>query len=637
MTSRQIKSAFLRQHIHCTVSSLNRGEVKMLSISFGHRLPLDLEEILSTIINDSAEQGDESIREIINPDSNRNHFIFVLPLDIWERVLNQLSPTPSWSFVPQPQQLDPSRFLHVSEGYNFDEDVFEPVPEVERHCAKCNKKKRKNEHYLQVYGDYYCKKDFAILFDKCGICHSIVDKKAILSCDVCITDICKICNQRHPCNTLSEREKESRRLIYKIAKERKIPEFYLANPLRDVAYKFIAGKPEIPTNHIKINRFVGTEIEVERGQKFGLNVLLNPDVGIAHDGSLDRNTGIELQTPPSSLNELESVVTNTCQILKQRGYKSTIKCGLHVHLDARDFKNNHKKILQVIKTFYSIEDLIFSILPPSRWTSRFCQRLSKEYMYDNFGTGKKADVEWYKEAEAIILNVRKDKKYDKSRYYGLNIHSIFHRGTLELRYHSGTINEYKILMWTNFCLLVLEYALKNYNPKTIQSLFDAETSENKFNIMCGIFAIPSEMKQYLLLRVRKFNPNFNIKFNQGKEKRQIEKETVGKLTLEMVKMIEKIKPKAIKKIKTMFARNGIENADLVRTRDFIEAVQNTIDTEMKKLYPNEYGIMPMETGFIKDEEINQVISYIEQGRSLQRDIASDEDGELEEGDNTLDT
>ena len=640
MTSREIKASFVRLNIDTRVSTVIMEGTPFISVKFQSSIPRLLSGLIMTYIRENTFEEDNIMRAQLMPDSNSLHYHFILPDTAWQDILRVFNNN------NQPQQINPNQ--HGSIAYPSWTDVrsFEdsypvsplqyqsyPSPRQENEtllCANCNRKKRKNQDYIMQNEKWYCKKDYLELFQRCSSCSNRVIKEDMNQCDVCILDICDYCANFHDCFTLAEPEKETRRSIYKIAKEKKISLYNLQNPLKEVAYEFIAGTPTVKAEMIKINRFVGTEIEVENGTKFGLNVLLDKNVGIAHDGSLDRNTGIEIQTPPSSLDKLEDIVKNTCQVLKKRGYKSTIKCGLHVHLDARDFKNNHRKILQVIKTFYSIEDMIFSILPPSRWTSRFCQRLSKEYKYDNFVNGKKADQEWYKEAENIILNTRKDKKYDKSRYYGLNIHSIFHRGTLELRYHSGTISEYKILMWTNFCLKVLDYALNKYDAKTIQVLFDKETSWDKFEIMAKTFELPQDMQKYLLLRMRKFNPNFNIKFNQGKDKRDIEKTTIDKIATEMTAKIEELKPKITKNVRKLFLNSGIDNPEGQRPREFIQVIQERIDDEMKKLYPTQYGIMPIESGFIKDEEINQVISYIEQGRNLQREITTDEDGELDE-------
>lgn len=497
-------------------------------------------------------------------------------------------------------------------------------------CNKCSKEQKvRGKDFYKIYLDskdlIYCKSCFEESFDKCDIClqHGFKDK--FKNCDVCSQRPCDNCSRRHTCFSLDAEERDERRRMFAIAKENKIPLWALENPLKDVRRVFLKNEEGSYAKYLKHDRFVGTEIEVEKGKKFGLSILLPKENGIAHDGSLDES-GIEIQTPPATLRKFEETLQTTCQVLKRRGYRGTIKCGLHIHLDARDFRNNKRKIVQVIKTFYSIEDMIFSILPPSRWTSKYCQKLSKDYLYNNFNSTTKPDEAWYKEEDKSILDGRKQRKYDKSRYYGLNVHSIFLRGTLELRYHSGTINEYKIIQWTNFALHVVDYALNHYKATEVEALFSMETSKNKFNFMCNLFKLPPELKEYLMSRIRKFNPDFNIKFNQGKEKRELEKGKISEINSKIELAIKEVKPKIIADIKNNFRRSGYENPEIDRTREFGEMVEEQLDRHLSKLFPKEYKIIPAESGFIKDEEIETITRYINYGRNLATNIDEESEG-----------
>jgi hypothetical protein len=482
-------------------------------------------------------------------------------------------------------------------------------------------------YWGQVENEVYCATDYKELYVRCKCCGQGAKKDSFKDCDICDRGVCKLCLKIHSCWKVDKTEQDIRRKMYKTAVKRKIPLNNLENPMHDFEKKFLQGNPEIKNKFIKHDRFVGVEIEVEKGKAFGLNMLLPQEVGISHDGSLDQG-GIEIQTPPASLNELETIVTNTCETLRSRNWQSTVKCGLHIHLDASDFKDDSKKIINVIKTFYAIEDMIFSILPPSRWVSKYCQRLSKDYLYNSFNGKAKADVAWYKEESMRLLEGRKSRKYDKARYYGINIHSLFYNGTLELRYHSGTVNEKKILYWTAFALNVLDYALNRYDDKVIKKIFDMETSVNKFNYMCDVLELPYEVEKYLIMRASKFNTNFAVKFNQGKEARDKEKKLFGKINKKIQDKITEIKPKIVKDVRKLFKDSGIDYPERHRTRDFVQAVDERVDQQLRIAFPNQYPAQQTEGGFIKDEEVNTITNYINQGRTLERE--NPEDGEREE-------
>ena len=52
------------------------------------------------------------------------------------------------------------------------------------------------------------------------------------------------------------------------------------------------------------------------------------------------------------------------------------------------------------------------------------------------------------------------EKYNDSRYHGLNLHARFYLGTIEFRYHSGTLNSEKIINWVKICNSIIETGMK---------------------------------------------------------------------------------------------------------------------------------------------------------------------------------
>jgi hypothetical protein len=280
--------------------------------------------------------------------------------------------------------------------------------------------------------------------------------------------------------------------------------------LRDPSIVPCHGKKK--GEYLKIDRLIGVEIESEEGNAETLSEKLPDECGIEEDGSLD-DGGVEVVTPPASLDEAERIITESCNALKEADFVINRTCGLHVHVDARDFKSDTKKLSHLLRTVYAVEDVIFSMLPPSRWNSNWCERLSKKYGFDDFKkTMTLADFEkkWYLNATEEEIEKSKGSKHDckGTRYHGLNLHSTMYRGTVEFRYHSGSMEPSKILSWAGLLLALVDYSIKRYKDQDINELYSMPVTEMKLRRMFALLKIPDQTQKYIQERIAKFNPKF---------------------------------------------------------------------------------------------------------------------------------
>jgi len=127
------------------------------------------------------------------------------------------------------------------------------------------------------------------------------------------------------------------------------------------------------------------------------------------------------------------------------------------------------------------------------------------------------DMRWYKNHDKLAIKYDKGEKYNHTRYCGLNLHSVFYRGTIEFRQHAGTVDEEKILRWAGILLFVVDYAINHYSDQTITSLYEMPMGGQKLNRFFRIFKIPLELRKYMILRIKKFNPNFDWQGNSNYE------------------------------------------------------------------------------------------------------------------------
>ena len=435
-------------------------------------------------------------------------------------------------------------------------------------------------------------------YNTCSNCDSMEYSDNSRYCDNCEQDFCESCYDEHPCENNTFRE--------------------IDEPT------FLEGEP---TSQIQVKRFVGVEIEVEKGEPKDLASDLRDTIAIVHDGSI---SGVEINTPPASGDKLVDIINHTCEVLKNHNYKGTRACGVHIHLDARDIQNDHKKIVQVVKTYYALEDIIYSILPPSRWQSNYCKRLAQDYLYKNFKNTKKdtkaIEKQWYKSNSESALESKKHQKYDSTRYYGVNIHSIFYRGTLELRYHSGTTSPRKILSWIDFNLKILDYAISRYNERDIQQLFDMATSADKLYKVCQMINASYDLRQYLEERASKFNRNFRVKFNKGKEARDIErKELAGKKREAGLRKANIMRTAKKEVNRQLVDRYGVNWKNEVTDEDLEAMIEDRYRSLLHYNLSDEYKKLPIDGGFIKNEELTEYVELIEQGIRIGAESAEGEE------------
>lgn len=257
------------------------------------------------------------------------------------------------------------------------------------------------------------------------------------------------------------------------------------------------------------DRFVGLEIEVERGCAENLHLNLPKMCGIVSDGSLDE-TGVEILTPPASGDQLRGILRATLSTLREANFEATASCGLHTHFDVPDIKNDGKTLARLLKTYYATEDILFSMLPPSRWHNRYCRQLRSEFLYQEFRVSNMDSLErrWYKVKDKRLRDrLKRDGKGTDTRYNAVNLHSVFYRGTLELRHHGGTINYGKIKNWINLNFLLINYTKGGFDNVELRNFLHRKMDWKKVTKFCEIFEVPKPLEKYLRERIKSFNPD----------------------------------------------------------------------------------------------------------------------------------
>lgn len=236
--------------------------------------------------------------------------------------------------------------------------------------------------------------------------------------------------------------------------------------------------------------------------------------GFCDDGSLG-GSGKEFQSPKLSGEKGEKELKKLCTSLIDNGFTVNRSCGLHIHLDTKDFKK-FEGVKSLFLFYLHFEPVIYSFLPFSRRNNNFCKPLSQFYQENEIATANNlATLEriWYRENDFIKLGRRKLQKYDDSRYAGVNFHSMLANGHIEIRHHSGTLQYEKIIAWARLHSRILD--LCSLKGKTLQDAYYLQGKilqvkyildlNQKRERMFDMLELDNELRGYFTSRAMKFS------------------------------------------------------------------------------------------------------------------------------------
>ena len=195
---------------------------------------------------------------------------------------------------------------------------------------------------------------------------------------------------------------------------------------------------------------VGVEIEAENGDYYSVYDDLAPNgFGVQEDGSLN-GSGIEVQIPASNGGNTEKLISQACSTLSQNGFGISKRCGLHIHIE---YPSRMKTIKRLLLMAYACEPIFYAVNPQSRKNSSYCQALNLAFKAGEIIRAKPQDIDKLFYSKRYFCPTKsklrqfKRSKWNSCRYFGFNLHSLFHQNTVEFRYHGGTLSAEKITRW----------------------------------------------------------------------------------------------------------------------------------------------------------------------------------------------
>ena len=153
--------------------------------------------------------------------------------------------------------------------------------------------------------------------------------------------------------------------------------------------------------------------------------------------------------------DLQAIV----RALVKKGAMANASCGIHVHVDAAN--HNRQSLKNLIGIMYSKEDILFKALQVNESrASRWCQKVREPMLKQarRLSSDETRDLTqleniWYEGDNGSADH------YNWTRYYALNLHSVFYRGTVEWRCFNSTLHAGKVAAYVNLCLAISAQAI----------------------------------------------------------------------------------------------------------------------------------------------------------------------------------
>lgn len=153
------------------------------------------------------------------------------------------------------------------------------------------------------------------------------------------------------------------------------------------------------------------------------------------------------------------------------GWQTNTSCGTHVHIGIPEANNSTLKVEAKLKTlvmFYTVfEPVIRCLLTADRRGSRYCAPMTKRFvaidqiekqLHEKQRNVKKLEQLMYlTEDPERIASQKRNHSYGGRN--GINFQSVYYRGTLEIRYHEGSLDPERLLHWIALHSAIIELCM----------------------------------------------------------------------------------------------------------------------------------------------------------------------------------
>jgi hypothetical protein len=207
-------------------------------------------------------------------------------------------------------------------------------------------------------------------------------------------------------------------------------------------------------------------------------------VGARLIGTSSNDYRVELVTPILTYSDIETL-QELVRLLRAEGAISDSKyqCAIHIHIGAKG--HTPQTLKNLVNIIASKEELIYKSLEIDPARVRYCKKVREELIEDLNRVKPKtmddlADI-WYKGYGSESRSAH----YNHSRYHGLNLHTVYTKGTVEFRLFNGTLHAGKIRSYIVLALAISHQALKQKSASAKRTY----TENDKYTFRCWLLRL----------------------------------------------------------------------------------------------------------------------------------------------------
>lgn len=173
---------------------------------------------------------------------------------------------------------------------------------------------------------------------------------------------------------------------------------------------------------------------------------------------------VEFVSPICKYEDIETI-QELIRKLRTAGAKVNDSCGIHVHIDASP--HDVKTLRNIVNIMAAKEDLLYKTLKVDVNRENYCAKTDTRFL-DELNAKRPTSID---DLESIWYNGRSGRydHYDRTRYHGLNLHSVFSRGTIEFRVFNSTLHAGEIKSYIQLCMAISHQALVQKSASRIKT------------------------------------------------------------------------------------------------------------------------------------------------------------------------
>ncbi len=155
-----------------------------------------------------------------------------------------------------------------------------------------------------------------------------------------------------------------------------------------------------------------------------------------------------------------------------------------LYVDTSKTRFMKHRLFEATRFFAAVDPILRGLVPSSRRHNTYCKPLEKVTRLGG----------------PCPETLREVVKSIGERYCGINLRALEAHGTIECRYHGGTVNADKIIHWARLWERVVDTALSDVASYEADALAEVVNGKNRLEMLLALLGLPEDTCTYFMSR-----------------------------------------------------------------------------------------------------------------------------------------